>query len=62
MSVVNSNTDFQFITEEYSCAAYVVEYVNKTNRGVNNLQRKIIETMDQHPEFDIVFDNNTYQC
>lgn len=54
LHVVKSNTDFQFITEEYSCAAYVVEYVNKTNRGVSNLQRKIIEIMDQHPDFDIV--------
>ncbi|XP_037958820.1 uncharacterized protein LOC119688206 [Teleopsis dalmanni] len=51
--VVKANTDFQFITEEYSCAAYVVEYVNKTNRGVSNLQRKIIEVMDEHPEFNI---------
>ncbi|GFU60100.1 helitron_like_N domain-containing protein [Trichonephila clavipes] len=46
-------SDFQFITEEYSCAAYVVEYINKINRGVSNLQRKIIEVMDEHPEFDI---------
>ncbi|XP_024085470.1 uncharacterized protein LOC106661425 isoform X2 [Cimex lectularius] len=53
-NIVQSNTDFQFITEEYSCAAYVVEYVNKTNRGVSHLQRKIIETMDEHPEFDII--------
>ncbi|GFR22603.1 helitron_like_N domain-containing protein [Trichonephila clavata] len=53
LNIVKSNTDFQFITEEYSCAAYVVEYVNRTNRGVSNLQRKIIEIMDEHPEFDI---------
>lgn len=53
MNIVQSNTDFQFIAEEYSCAAYVVEYINKTNRGVSNLQRKIIEVMDKHPEFDI---------
>lgn len=52
-NVVRSNTDFQFITEEYSCAAYVVEYVNKTNRGVSNLQRQIIAIMDEHPEFNL---------
>lgn len=46
--------DIQFITEEYSCAAYVVEYVNKTNRGISNLQRQIIQALDEHPEFDIV--------
>ncbi|GFQ82453.1 ATP-dependent DNA helicase [Trichonephila clavata] len=26
--------DIQFITEEYSCAAYVVEYVDKANRSI----------------------------
>lgn len=50
LNVVQSNTDFQFLTEE----SYVVEYVNKTNRGVSHLQRKIIETMNDHPEFDII--------
>ncbi|XP_044594073.1 uncharacterized protein LOC123271741 [Cotesia glomerata] len=54
LSILKSNMDIQFITEEYSCAAYVVEYVNKTNRGISNLQRQIIQTMDEHPEFDIV--------
>lgn len=53
-SVLRSNMDMQFITEEYSCAAYVVEYVNKTNRGISNLQQNIINVMDEHPEFDII--------
>ncbi|CAG9840456.1 unnamed protein product [Diabrotica balteata] len=53
LNVVKSTTDFQFITGEYSCAAYIVEYVNKTNRGASDLQRKIIESMNQHPEFNI---------
>lgn len=46
--------DFQFITEGYSCAAYVVEYINKTNRGISNLQRQILQVMDENPNFDIV--------
>lgn len=54
LNIVQSNTDFQFITDKYSCAAYVVEYVNKTNRGISDLKRKIIETMNEHPEFDII--------
>lgn len=53
-NVLKSNTDIQFIIDEYSLAAYVVEYVNKTQRGFSNLQQLIIETMDEHPEFDIV--------
>ncbi|GFQ67487.1 ATP-dependent DNA helicase [Trichonephila clavata] len=46
--------DIQFITEEYSCAAYVVDNVNKANRGISNLQRQIIKIMDEHSDFDIV--------
>lgn len=53
-NILKSNMDFQIITEEYSCAAYVVEYVNKTNRGISNLQRNMLEIMNEHPEFDIV--------
>lgn len=30
------------------------QYVNKTNRGISNLQRKIIEVMNENSEFDIV--------
>lgn len=56
LNKMKSNMDIQFITVEYSCAAYsyVAEYVNKTTRGVSHLQRQIIEIMDQNPEFDIV--------
>ncbi|XP_039970108.1 uncharacterized protein LOC120782016, partial [Bactrocera tryoni] len=44
----------RIILDEYACATYVVEYVNKHNRGISNLQRQIIDIMDEHPEFDIV--------
>lgn len=54
LNILQSNTDLQFIVEEYSCAAYVVEYVNKTNRGISNLQRQTLEIMNEHPEFEIV--------
>lgn len=46
--------DFQIFQDKYTCATYVVQYVNKHNRSISNLQRLIIETMDKHPEFDIV--------
>lgn len=48
--------DFQFITEEYSCAQYVVDYViyDKTNRGISNLQQKLVEIMNENPDFDII--------
>ncbi|GBP71338.1 hypothetical protein EVAR_57722_1 [Eumeta japonica] len=52
LNVVLSSTNFQFITEEYSCAAYVIECINKTNRGVSHLQRKMTEIVNECPEFD----------
>lgn len=45
--------DFQFITEEYSCAQYVVDYINKTNRGISDLQQKLVDIMNEFSDFDI---------
>lgn len=53
LSLIQSNTDLQLITEEYSCAQYVAEYVNKTNRGLSDLQRKIINIQDENPDFSL---------
>lgn len=49
--ILKSNMDIQFITEEYSVAAYVVEYVNKSDREISNLARAIKETMEKNPSF-----------
>lgn len=49
---LNSNMDIQFILEEFSCAVYVVEYVNKTNRGISGLQRELIKLREEHPDKD----------
>lgn len=54
LSFAKSNCDLQLILEEYTCAQYVVEYVNKTNRGLSNLQRQIINIMDENPELGLV--------
>ncbi|XP_077277313.1 uncharacterized protein LOC143905647 [Temnothorax americanus] len=53
-NVLNSNMDLQFIIDEYSCAAYVVEYVNKSNRGVSNLHKQLIELQTEHPDQDFI--------
>ena len=50
--IVNSNMDIQFVVDEYSCASYVAEYVNKTNRGISNLQRDLIELRNKYPDSD----------
>ncbi|GFX42884.1 ATP-dependent DNA helicase PIF1 [Trichonephila clavipes] len=41
-------------TLEYSCAAYVVEYVNKSNRGIRNLHQELIKIQEQNPEKEYV--------
>lgn len=51
-SILRSNMDLQYILEEYSCAAYVADYINKTNRGISNLHRKLLQMQDEHPEKD----------
>lgn len=45
-----SNMNAQIILEGYSCAAYVVEYVNKTNRGISNLHQELITLQNDFPE------------
>lgn len=50
-----SNMDMQFILEEFACAAYIVEYVNKSNRGISNLHRELIKLQEQYPDQDYKF-------
>ena len=49
---LESNMDLQFVLEEYSCAAYVVEYINKSNRGMSNLHRHLTELQNEYPDQD----------
>ncbi|KAK0158252.1 hypothetical protein PV328_009280 [Microctonus aethiopoides] len=51
---LQSNMDIQYITDEYSCAAFVVEYVNKSNRGISNLQRELLDLLEKNPNLNLV--------
>nr|XP_029713647.1 uncharacterized protein LOC115257831 [Aedes albopictus] len=51
-NILRSNMDLQFILEEFSCAAYVVEYVNKTNRGISSLHRDLVKLSEEFPDQD----------
>ncbi|XP_028966621.1 uncharacterized protein LOC100900662 [Galendromus occidentalis] len=51
-SALNSNMDLQIILDPYSCASYVVEYVNKSNRGFSHLHRELMKIHETNPEFD----------
>ncbi|CAN8025140.1 unnamed protein product [Ixodes persulcatus] len=54
VNVLNSSVDLQFIMDGYSCAAYIVGYVNKSNYGVSNLRRQLVQLQADHPELDFV--------
>ncbi|CAN7941616.1 unnamed protein product [Ixodes pacificus] len=54
VNVLISNMDLQFIIDGYSCAAYIMEHVNKSNYGVSNLQRQLRQLQADPPELDFV--------
>ncbi|KAL3213279.1 hypothetical protein MRX96_035517 [Rhipicephalus microplus] len=56
VSVLKSNMDLQVILDVYACASYVVEYVNKANRGVSNLGRTIKALIEQNPSAQLSFE------
>lgn len=36
---MRSNMDIQFVIDAYACASYIVDYINKSNRGLSKLLR-----------------------
>ncbi|KAL3245910.1 hypothetical protein MRX96_058116 [Rhipicephalus microplus] len=51
--VLDSNMDMQIILDHYACASYVVDYVNKSDRGMSNLKRTVAEILKANPNDDI---------
>lgn len=45
-----SNIALQFIFEEYSYPQYVVEYINKLNRGIRNFHRELLKLHKENPD------------
>jgi hypothetical protein len=41
-ALFQSNMDIQFVLDAYSCAMYIVDYINKSNRGMSKLIREAI--------------------
>jgi len=35
-----ANMDIQFILDAYACCSYIINYINKSNRGVSQLHRE----------------------
>ncbi|EDS32999.1 tetratricopeptide repeat protein, tpr [Culex quinquefasciatus] len=49
---LRSNMDLQFIIDVQKLCHYLVEYVNKSNRGLSGLHRELIIMQEQNPELD----------
>lgn len=50
--VLDSNMDLQIILDHYACASYVVDYVNKADRGMSNLKRAVSDNLKENPNDD----------
>lgn len=50
--VLDSNMDLQIILDHYACASYVVDYVNKADRGMSNLKRAVSDILKENPNDD----------
>ncbi|XP_077536008.1 uncharacterized protein LOC144148333 [Haemaphysalis longicornis] len=50
--VLDSNMDLQVILDHYACATYVVDYVNKADRGMSNLHKAVMQILQEKPEME----------
>lgn len=41
-TLMRSNMDIQFILEPFGCLNYIVNYIDKSNRGVSEMMRKTL--------------------
>ncbi|KAF0749201.1 Helitron like N domain-containing protein [Aphis craccivora] len=48
-----SNMDIQFILDVYSCVRYVIEYIRKSQRGISNLMRHIVENLKSSTDLSV---------
>lgn len=42
LSLMRSNMDIQFVLDPYGCVGYIVDYINKSNRGLSKLLRQCV--------------------
>lgn len=41
-----ANMDIQFILDAYACCSYIINYINKSNRGVSQLLRQAMDEIN----------------
>ena len=49
LSLYQANMDIQFITDAYACVSYVVDYINKSNRGMSAMLRELSNNLRNQP-------------
>lgn len=45
LGLMRSNMDIQFVLDPFSCIQYVVDYINKSQRGLSKLMRDCVENV-----------------
>uniref|UniRef100_A0A0C9Q9F9 ATP-dependent DNA helicase n=1 Tax=Fopius arisanus TaxID=64838 RepID=A0A0C9Q9F9_9HYME len=53
LNILNANMNIDFISDKFSCADYVADYLNKANRGISDLRRRILGIMKDRPTFNM---------
>ena len=46
LSLHRANMDLQFILDPYACIAYMINYINKSNRGMSELLKESISEIN----------------
>ncbi|XP_059178285.1 uncharacterized protein LOC131957470 [Physella acuta] len=66
LSLMRSNMDIQFVTNPYQCVSYVVDYINKSQRGLSRLLRELVADFKRgnftHKEKLKKISNVLYNC
>lgn len=47
LSLHQANMDIQFILDPYACVQYILQYINKSERGMSNLLRQVVKEYNE---------------
>ncbi|KAG0426704.1 hypothetical protein HPB47_026210 [Ixodes persulcatus] len=51
-SVLDSNMSIQVILDHHACASHVVDYINKADRGMSDLQTSVVEILQEKSDME----------
>jgi hypothetical protein len=43
LNILQANMDIQFIIDPYACISYIIDYINKSDRGMSTLLRRAVK-------------------